>query len=145
MIRGRAETAEFKFSISVAADLPYPCIDGQRMTQAVLNLLSNAVKFTPIGGNIELTAKQNKRNDLIIKVCDNGVGMKKRDIPSALMEFGQVGHGLNQVFLNTGLGLPLAKRLMELHGGTLKIKREVGKGTTVILTLPAQRWKTSLI
>lgn len=143
MIRGRAEKADLTFNITVAPDLPYYYLDGQRMTQAVLNLLSNAVKFTPAGGKIELTAKQNKRNDLIIKVSDNGVGMKKRDVPKALMEFGQVGHGQNQVIPNTGLGLPLAKRLVELHGGTLKIKSEVDKGTEAILTLPTQRWKTS--
>ena len=85
-------------------------LDKQRMTQALLNLLSNAVKFTPRGGRIELIAEEGKWKTFVIRINDNG------------------------------LGLPLARRLVELHQGTLKVESELGKGTTVILTLPPHRW-----
>lgn len=88
-------------------------LDKQRMTQALLNLLSNAVKFTPRGGRIELVAGEGKWKTFVIRINDNG------------------------------LGLPLARRLVELHQGTLKVESELGKGTTVILTLPPNRWHST--
>jgi signal transduction histidine kinase len=141
MIRDRADEAGVIFEVTVRPDLPPVHADYRRMLQAVLNLLSNAIKFTPEGGFVSMIAGAGRHGGLEFRIVDTGVGMKPSDIPIALTEFAQVGHGLEQNHPSSGLGLPLAKRLMELHGGSLSIESEPGKGTSASLTLPPNRWR----
>lgn len=117
--------------------LPYLVADRLRFTQIVLNILSNAVKFTEPGGNVEISMRAQQGNNDIsfftITVKDSGIGMSKEDIEQALEPFGQADSGLNRKYEGTGLGLPLTKKLVELHNATIDIKSEKGAGTTVTL------------
>jgi len=108
--------------------------------QILLNLLSNAVKFTPANGRVALGATANAEGGLVIAVTDTGVGMTAEDITVALTPFGPVGKAMSRKHAGTGLGLPLAKAMMELHGGSLMIASVPGRGTTVSLTFPPARF-----
>jgi len=113
--------------------------DELRLEQVMLNLVSNAVKFTPEGGQVTAMAVTGCSGEIVISIADNGIGMAPEDIPRALQPFGQIDNSLTRPHGGTGLGLPLAQRLVELHGGSLKIDSELGKGTTVSITLPPER------
>jgi len=112
--------------------------DERRLKQILINLLGNAVKFTKPGGQVRVRAFR-KEDALMICVTDTGIGMAGKDIPVALERFGQIDSTLARKYEGTGLGLPLAKQLAELHGGTLTIESAVNVGTTVTVTLPAAR------
>ncbi|HYI69747.1 MAG TPA: MHYT domain-containing protein [Skermanella sp.] len=116
--------------------------DTRRVRQVMLNLLSNGVKFTPPGGSITIDAKPSGKSGIggfTIAVTDTGIGMSPEEIPVALERFGQIDNGLDRRFEGTGLGLPLAKLLMEIHGGALILSSTPGSGTSVILSFPAER------
>ena len=108
-----------------------------KLRQIFLNLLSNAVKFTEPGGRVSLVAKPPRDGMLVVEVRDTGIGMSAQEIPIALAPFGQVDSRLARRYDGTGLGLPLAKELVDLHDGALVIESTPGKGTTVRVTLPA--------
>ena len=113
--------------------------DELRLEQVLLNLASNAVKFTPAGGRVTVSATLTPSGEVAITVADTGIGMALDDIPRALQPFGQVDNSLSRPHGGTGLGLPLAQRLVELHGGIMTIESTLGKGTTVTVVLPAER------
>jgi len=115
--------------------------DEQRLTQVLLNLLSNAVKFSHRGGQVTLTQHVDDAGQWIAAVRDAGIGMDEAGIATALQPFGQVENSWTKRFAGTGLGLPLAKRLIELHGGELMIESALGQGTVVTVMLPAARVK----
>src|SRR5262249_20456190 len=96
------------------------------------------LKFTPKGGTVTLTAER-RGADIAIAVADTGIGMTREHIAIALAPFGQVDNRLARRYEGTGLGLPLVKRLVELHGGTLAIDSALGCGSTVPVLLPAGR------
>jgi signal transduction histidine kinase len=107
-----------------------------KLRQVLLNLLSNAVKFTEPGGTITLAARD--RGDTVtVEVRDTGIGMSPEDIGVALTPFGQVDTKLARRYDGTGLGLPLAKELVELHHGSLVITSEPGVGTSITVVIPA--------
>lgn len=110
--------------------------DARRIKQVILNLLSNAIKFTPQNGRVTAYVTDMTPGVLTIAVKDTGVGIAPEDIPKVLSEYGQAVHGLEHVVEGTGLGLPISKKLVELHGGTLTMDSVVGQGTTVRVTLP---------
>lgn len=117
--------------------------DPLRARQILLNLLGNAIKFTPAGGRITLSAEATGDGFVALAVADTGIGMDSADIPIALQPFGQVDAGLARKYTGTGLGLPLAKSLAELHGGTLTVESSLGKGTVVFVRLPASDRQSS--
>lgn len=136
LIRTRAEQQK----LTLATDLPEKLrlhVDATKLRQAILNLLSNAVKFTPPGGRIEVTAARRDDGALAIAVSDSGIGIKPEDIPQALTPFERL-EAAEQIE-GTGLGLPLAKVLVELHGGLLTLESRPEAGTRVTLVLPAER------
>lgn len=112
-------------------------VDGVRLRQAVLNILSNAIKFTPAGGavRIESSAGPGGRGAVIV-IADTGIGMTAEELVIAMEPFRQVNNYLTKSEAGTGLGLPLAKRFVEAHGGTLTMDSRPGDGTTVTITLP---------
>ncbi len=112
--------------------------DDQRMRQILINLLSNAVKFTPDGGRIRVSSSL-KNGCLAIAVSDTGIGITAEDIPKVMTSFGQVESKVSRKYEGSGLGLPLTKHLVELHGGTLSIESQVDVGTTVTFLLPSSR------
>src|SRR3546814_15623243 len=109
------------------------------MMQALLNLLVNAIKFTPTGGGVSLGIHCSADDGYVFQVRDNGIGMAHEDIPTALRQFGQIDSALNRKYEGTGLGLPLTKALIEMHGGALELESRIGEGTPPILRLPAWR------
>jgi PAS domain S-box-containing protein len=112
--------------------------DERKVKQILLNLLSNAVKFTPEGGSVTVSGEW-RSDGLVIAVSDTGIGIAPEDVPLALEPFRQISSAHNRSYEGTGLGLPLTKRLVELHGGTLEIDSTVGQGTTVRVQFPPQR------
>lgn len=113
--------------------------DRTRLLQVLINLLSNAVKFTPDDGQIILSVTLGPDDDAILSVIDNGIGMTEAEMQVALEPFGQVDNALSRSFEGTGLGLPLACRLAELHGGRLELNSVKGRGTVARVLLPAKR------
>lgn len=116
--------------------LPPIIADDTRLQQVLLNLISNAVKFTPSGGKVTVRARPDPAG-VAIEVADTGIGIAPEDVPKALEPFGQVGNTLTRTHEGTGLGLPLTKNLVELHGGSFEIASEPGRGTTVRITFAA--------
>ncbi len=108
--------------------------EAPKLRQIFLNLLSNAAKFTEAGGRIEISAASDGHTVCAI-VADTGIGMSPQDVQVALTAFGQVDNRLERKYEGTGLGLPLAKSLVELHGGSLHIESAVGQGTRVTVRL----------
>jgi signal transduction histidine kinase len=113
--------------------------DERRLKQVILNLLSNAIKFSSAGQSVTIAAARTGSGELIIAVKDAGIGMEPADIPAALQPFRQLDSALTRRFEGTGLGLPLAKTLVELHGGTLALESAPGAGTAVTVALPKER------
>jgi signal transduction histidine kinase len=139
LIAPRAEEAGLAIVERLQPDLPDASADEVRLKQALLNLLSNAVKFTPAGGHIKVSAQQTEDGALEIAVADDGIGMRPEEVPVALEPFRQLDSRLSRPYEGTGLGLPLAKRLIELHGGSLAISTVLERGTRVTLRLPPER------
>ena len=114
-------------------------VDEVRFRQVLSNLVGNAVKFTPGGGRVVLAAAALADGTAAVEVSDTGVGMRPEDIPRALEPFRQIDAGLGRAAGGTGLGLPIAKGLVEAHGGRLAIESAPALGTKVVVTLPAAR------
>jgi two-component system cell cycle sensor histidine kinase PleC len=125
-------------------NLPQIWADQRAMRQICLNLMSNALKFTPRGGRIVLTASSLGDGGQCFSVRDNGPGIPSDEIPKVLQAFGQGSLAHETAEGGTGLGLPIVKNLIELHGGTLELKSELRKGTEAIVTLPKTRVLTSV-
>jgi signal transduction histidine kinase len=138
-IRTQAETR----GIAVELNLPETTLrvraDRTRLLQILINLLSNAVKFTQAHGRIVVTAAESPDREPMFSVADDGIGMTEAEIAIAMEPFGQVDSTLSRSFEGTGLGLPLAYKLTQLHGGRLKLTSVKGQGTTVTVILPAER------
>lgn len=113
--------------------------DHTRVKQIVLNLLTNAIKFTEDGGNVSLGWLLNDDGTLTLEVKDTGLGMAPENIHIALEPFGQVANSMTREHEGAGLGLPLSRRLAELHQAHLDIKSGIGQGTTVHVTFPVER------
>jgi two-component system cell cycle sensor histidine kinase PleC len=135
-MRAEAERGGIRLVVNASPDLPVLSLDPFRMRQVLRSLLSNAVKFTPSGGQVTVTARP-APDGCMIAVEDTGIGITEEDMPKALAVFGQVDSDLSRKYEGCGLGLPLAKLLVERHGGTFAIESAVGEGTRVTLTLPA--------
>jgi len=137
LIRERARAA----GVDLVADfnsqaLPKLRADRRMLKQILVNLLSNAVKFTPQGGRVTVSAHCDPATGYALSVADTGIGIAFEDIPKALARFEQVDAKLDRRYEGTGLGLPLSKAFVELHGGSLELESEVGVGTTVTVRFP---------
>ena len=126
-VRERATTHGITVELSVDERLGDFVGDERKIKQILLNLLSNAVKFTPEGGRIEMKARQTD-GSVEISVSDTGVGIAPEDQSKIFEEFRQVGSDYAHKVEGTGLGLTLAKKFVELHGGKIWVESEVGKG-----------------
>ncbi|MDF1722168.1 MAG: ATP-binding protein [Minwuia sp.] len=122
-------------TIEIDPELGEVQADSQKLKQILINLISNAVKFTPTTGSINVAASR-LDNGFEIAISDTGIGMRAEEIPHALTAFRQIDSSLGRKYDGTGLGLPLAKRFTELHGGTLRIESSLGEGTTVTVFFP---------
>ena len=113
--------------------------DELRIKQILLNLLSNATKFTTAGGRIAVTLDRERGNGVRLRVSDTGIGIAAGDLERVLRPFEQVGNAMVNSGGGTGLGLPLTRELTLLHGGTLTLSSELGRGTAVTVTFPEAR------
>jgi signal transduction histidine kinase len=123
----------------VPRDIPNIRVDALRLRQVLINLLSNAVKFTPSGGRVSVIAGTDEGGDVLIRIKDNGIGMRKADMAKAFVPFTQLPQSAPRGDTSTGLGLSLSKSLIEAHGGTLTLESELAIGTTVTIRLPKER------
>jgi signal transduction histidine kinase len=139
LMRDRANGAALCLSTEIEDDLPPLVADPTRLKQILLNLISNAIKFTKPSGSVLVIGRQATDGGVVFEVRDTGLGMTPDEIEIALEPFGQVDAGLAREHEGTGLGLPLARRLAELHGGSLHIDSEKGRGTSVTVMLPVSR------
>ncbi len=138
-IGGRARERRLTVDLDVPDTLPPLLADATKMRQILINLMSNAVKFTEPGGRVTVAARIEADGRMLISVRDTGIGMKADEIALALQPFGQVDSSLSRRHEGTGLGLPLAQRLAELHGGSLTVDSAPGQGTTVSIWMPQER------
>jgi len=141
-VRERAAKHGINVDVTVDERLGDFVGDERKIKQVLLNLLSNAVKFTPEGGRIGIKARQ-ADGSVEISVSDTGIGIAPEDQPKIFEEFRQVGSDYAHKTEGTGLGLTLAKKFVELHGGKIFVKSEVGKGSTFSFTLPERSWPPS--
>ena len=139
LIAGRAENDGI--AIEIAPDLPQVAViaDTRKLVQVVTNLLSNAVKFSEPGERVTIGARVLTDGRLAVEVADRGCGMSEADVALSLEPFSQVGGPNRRHHEGTGLGLPLARQLTELHGGQMTVSSALGVGTTVTLVLPEHR------
>jgi len=138
-IAPRARASAVRLDIDMDDDLPPLRVDPAKLRQVLDHLLSNAVKFTPGGGRVRVAAWARPEAGYVIQVSDNGIGIALKDIAVALAPFGQIANPLRRPFEGTGLGLPLAKALVEMHAGSIDLQSEPNAGTTVTLRFPAER------
>jgi signal transduction histidine kinase len=142
LIAHRAESGRVLIEVQFPPELPLLWADELKLRQIILNLMSNAVKFTRPGGRVAVAAYDLGPGDdggVVVEIADNGIGMAAESIPLALSPFRQIDNRLDRKYEGTGLGLPLTKGLVELHGGALDITSQVDLGTTVTIRLPAAR------
>ena len=144
MIHARAREAGLTLH-AAATGLPSVFCERRVLRQVLLNLIGNAIKFTPSGGGIDVNAEMTAEGGIMLLVIDSGIGIAPQNIPVALTPFGQVELTLSRAHGGVGLGLPLSRRLVELHGGRLEIESAVGRGTTVSVTLPPERVNRSAL
>jgi signal transduction histidine kinase len=139
LMRDRADQAGLDLTAHTPPNLPYLRADNRRLKQILLNLMSNAVKFTPSGGQVTVRVTLPEAGGIAIAVSDTGIGIATYDLAKALQPFGQIDSRMTRKYQGTGLGLPLTKSMIELHGGSLRLDSVVGRGTTATLWLPPSR------
>ncbi len=139
LLAQRCMDGEVELTTSLEDPLLMLHADERMMRRILLNLMSNAVKFTRPGGRVSVGARRRATGELAIDIIDTGIGMAEDDIPRALVPFGQIDTSLRRKHTGSGLGLPLAKRLVELHDGRLEIESHLGQGTRMTVLFPKER------
>jgi two-component system sensor histidine kinase BaeS len=133
--RVKAEEKGIRLTVAAAADLPRVTVDPERMQQVLGNLVSNALRYTPTGGEIALRGGV-KDGKVTLHVQDSGSGIKADDLPYIFERFYRGDRSRNSNTGESGLGLPIAKSLVEMHGGAITVGSQVGQGTTFTILLP---------
>jgi len=139
MMSARALSGRCLLSVDIPRGLPYVLADERAVKQIMLNLLSNAIKFTQEGGWVSAFARLETDGEVAFGVADSGIGIALHDQVRVFQSFGQARHDIVISDKGTGLGLPIAKGLVEAHGGTISLESAVGQGTRVTVYLPATR------
>ena len=125
-----------ELTIHLEENLPWLCADRMRIKQVLLNLLSNANKFTPPGGSITLSARQQDADWLLLLVSDTGIGIRPEDQELIFEEFRQVDGSLTREVTGSGLGLTISRRIIDLHGGRIWVESQLGSGSRFHVLLP---------
>lgn len=140
----RAKKKTISVQLAIEEDLPRVWVDERAMRQVALNLLSNAIKFTPQGGSVTVKVGWTGAGGQYVSIRDTGPGIPPDEIPVVMSSFGRGSMAHKQAEEGTGLGLPIVKGLVELHGGTFTLKSKVREGTEVIFILPPERVMNAL-
>ena len=137
MLRPTAEAAQVEMIVT-GAPSAWPVLGGDpvKLKQVFVNLLGNAIKFTPAGGQVTISGEVADAF-LRIRISDTGIGMRAEEIPLVVQPFYRTSSAYDAKHQGAGLGLPFAKAVVELHGGSLAIESRLSLGTTVTITLPA--------
>ncbi|MGH6854792.1 MAG: sensor histidine kinase [Aestuariivirga sp.] len=135
----KAEEKSIDVRVEISASLPKLMADRRALNQIAINLLSNAIKFTPSGGSVVIKAARTASGGLSISVRDNGLGIPAHEIEIAMGAFSRGSYAKKKAIDGAGLGLPIVKGLMEVHGGSIGIMSRPGKGTEVLLDFPPGR------
>ena len=138
-VKERANNAGVSLKTDIETGLPMLRADERMTKQMLINLLTNAVKFTANRGEVTVLANLDPHGGLRLSVRDTGAGIAAGDIPKVLESYGQADNSRAGVTEGTGLGLPLVKTMIEMHGGTLRIESEINAGTTVTINFPSDR------
>ena len=136
MVNQRAERAGVSVRVDTEEDMPPFNGEERGIKQILLNLLTNAIKFTPANGEITVITHMSADGALVITISDTGIGMARSEIPLAFAPFVQLDSAHSRQYEGTGLGLPLVKSLVEMHGGSVRIDSEIDQGTSVVLRFP---------
>ncbi len=139
LIQERAADAGVKIAVESAADMPALWADERLVKQMLINLLANAVKFTPRGGQVNVRVQQDSAGAIALMITDTGIGISETDMAKVMEPFGQADGSLRRRYDGTGLGLPLVRSFVELHGATFDLDSRVGAGTTAIVRFPVER------
>ncbi|MEZ5774633.1 MAG: HAMP domain-containing sensor histidine kinase [Hyphomicrobiaceae bacterium] len=139
LLKLRAEGKSLKIVEAFEEGLPQLWADERSLRQVCLNLMGNALKFTPPGGTITLTVAATPDGGQMLSVRDTGPGIPKEEIPKVMQAFGQGSLAHQAAEGGTGLGLPIVKSLVEIHGGRFELKSELRRGTLAIVLLPKER------
>ena len=139
MLQMRARARSITIKETVEKDLPRLWADERAVRQIALNLMSNAIKFTPQGGEVTLKVGWTAAGGQYLSVKDNGPGIPEDEIPIVLQSFGRGSLAIKTAEQGTGLGLPIVKGLVDMHGGTLTLNSVLREGTEVVVTFPATR------
>jgi PAS domain S-box-containing protein len=131
-----AEIKQIDMKVEVAPGLDFVTLDRPRIKQILFNLLSNALKFTDDSGHVGIKASLYEEGRFQLAVSDDGIGIRSEDIGRLFTEFEQLDTGISRRFGGTGLGLTLTRSLVALHGGTIDVESDFGKGSTFRVTLP---------
>ncbi|MDQ7248891.1 PAS domain-containing protein [Dongia sedimenti] len=137
--KARAAEGAVKLSAYGFDSLPLVWAEERGMKQVLLNLLSNAVKFTPRNGSVSVAGRVTQSGEVEIAVTDTGRGIPPDVLPHLFRPFRQGDNSISRDFGGSGLGLAISRRLIELHGGRIEVESELGRGTTVTITLPVDR------
>jgi signal transduction histidine kinase len=140
LLREWAGQEGVRLSLDIAnVGAPIVWADARLIKQAFLNVLSNAIKFTPAGGSVKVSLEWEADGQLVIRFADTGIGIAEVNLAVVLEPFVQVESAFARRHGGTGLGLPLVKKIIELHGGTISLTSNLGAGTVVTICLPAKR------
>ena len=139
LVKVRLDESGLTQSVDIPADLPLLFADERKTMQVLLNLVTNAIKFSSDGGVIAITCRADPMRGLTVAVADTGIGIAPEDLGRVLEAFEQVDNSLSRRHQGTGLGLPLVKAMMELHGGALELKSTPGVGTEATIVFPPSR------
>lgn len=139
MCEMRADSAGVQLVLAGVQQAVQIVADERLLLQIVLNLITNAIKFTPEGGTVRVQISAHPANGIAFRVNDTGIGIAPENLERVLRPFEQVEASYSRRHGGLGLGLPYSKRLTELHGGSLELESQLGKGTTVTVRLPPWR------
>jgi len=136
MTAEQARQKSIQFKSDLSKEIPTVHADEKMIKQVILNLLSNAIKFTDANGSVTLRSALEGDGNYTITVADTGIGIAQENLEIIFEPFRQIDSNIERQHGGTGLGLPLVKAMVDMHGGTLVIDSEIDKGTTIVITLP---------
>jgi two-component system phosphate regulon sensor histidine kinase PhoR len=136
MMQPKAGEKKIKVTSEIPEDLPLVRADRDRLSQILINVLDNAVKFTPVGGQVTVTASPAEGSEVIVRIIDTGIGVPQDEISRLGERFYRVDKTRSRELGGTGLGLSIVKHLVTAHKGRMEIESQLGRGTTVTLYFP---------